>query len=472
MLGKIVAAWSLAVCASVAFAADLSSINPADIPQCGLLCISKTVLEKSTCAPTDFPCVCANAVLLGEIEQCVALSCSPRDALTTEKIAKDLCGVPQRNRELVVWLVPLVTIILSTVFYFLKLLSRGVLHQRVDTSDITLGLSVALTFPVLWVAFKLDSYGLGQDVWNIPQDNITKILYLYWWAEILYQAGLPLTRISILCFYLKIFPQRHIRWASYALIGINAANLVAFVAATIFQCSPIYGAWTFWDGSFKGHCNDLHLQSWIQAGVNIFLDLLVIILPLPSLAKLSASRGRKIRIMIMFALGFFITIISILRLRTLVVFANSTNVSYDYVEPGLYSVIEASVSIIVGCLPSTRALLITVMPKFFSLTTNRSRFSSAQNPQGESSRQKFDRLDESYGSYESGKSHIRVKQEWSVHSDSTRIELQSGSNVELVPVEPARSRTSVESEQDEEVPPARPVNWSRPLPRGRGDDMA
>ncbi|KAI1346871.1 hypothetical protein F5Y01DRAFT_296904 [Xylaria sp. FL0043] len=471
MLGRIVAAWSLAVCASVAFAADLSGFNPTDVPKCGLQCILSTVQEKSTCAPTDFPCICANDVLLGEIEECIALSCSPRDALTTEKIAKDLCGVPKRNRELAVWLVPLITIILSTIFYLLRLISRYVLHQRVDVSDVTLGLAVALTFPLLWVAFKLDSYGLGQEVWNIPQDNITKILYLYWWAEILYQTGLPITRISILCFYLKIFPQKHIRWSSYALIAINAADFIAFVAATVFLCSPIYGAWTFWDGSFTGHCNNLHLQSWIQAGVNIVLDLLVIILPLPSLMKLSTSKERKIRIIIMFALGFFITVISILRLRTLVVFANSTNVSYDYVEPGLYSVIEASVSIIVGCLPSVRALLITVMPKCFG--TSRSGLPTAQNPQSESERQKFDRLEESYHSYETGKSQFRVEQEWSVRSDSKRPELRSGSDVELVPVEPARSRTSVESEQYEEViPPPRPVNWSRPLPRGRVDDMA
>ncbi|TGJ81069.1 hypothetical protein E0Z10_g7702 [Xylaria hypoxylon] len=458
-MGRILIAWALTVFVSVALAADLSGVNLNDVPKCGLLCIGSTVSEKSACAPTDFPCVCANAGLLAEIEKCLALQCSPRDALTTAKIAKDLCGVPTRNITLRTWVVPLVSIILSTIFFGLKLVSRAVFRQGVDASDITLGLSVAFTFPVLWVAFKLGGYGLGQDVWNIPQDNITQILYLYWWAEILYQAGLPLTRISILCFYLKLFPQERVRWASFALIGLNALDLVAFVAATIFQCTPIYGAWTFWDGSFKGHCNNLHLQSWIQAGINITLDLLVIVLPLPYLAKLSTSLGRKIRIIIMFGLGFFITIISILRLRTLVVFANSTNVSYDYVEPGLYSIVEASVSIIVGCLPAVRALLITVTPKFFALTTKGIKSLSGKTPEG--------------GSYDSGKSHSKVKQEWSLHSDKMRSDPQSGSNVELVPVEARRSETSLESgHEDDETRPTRAMNWSRPLPRDRADDLA
>ncbi|KAJ3569068.1 hypothetical protein NPX13_g6206 [Xylaria arbuscula] len=465
MLGRTLVVGCLAGFASVAIAADLAGINPNDIPQCGLLCLSGTVLEKSSCSPTDFACVCADDVLIGEIEACVAQSCAPRDALTTAKISKELCGVKSRNINLAVWLVPLVTIILSTTFFVLKLVARFVLHQQVDISDITLGISVALTIPVLWVAFRLSSLGLGHDVWSIPQDNITSILYLYWWAEIIYQAGLPLTRISILFFYLRVFPQKHIRWASYALIGLNGANLIAFVLATVFQCSPIYGAWTFWDGTFQGHCNNLHLQSWVQAGINIALDLVTIILPLPSLAKLSASRGRKIRIIIMFALGFFITIISVLRLRTLVVFANSTNVSYDYVEPGLYSIIEASVSIIVGCLPSVRALLLTITPKILTLTS-RSKYSNSQTPPGESSRQKFDRLED----YESAKSPIKVKNDWSVHSNSTRPDLESGSNVELVTMDAMHSRNSIDSELQGESQTTlsvnSAVNWSRPLARG------
>ncbi|KAI0478211.1 hypothetical protein F4859DRAFT_478987 [Xylaria cf. heliscus] len=470
MLRRIVAAWTVLVFASVAFAADLSSVNTNDVPQCGLLCIVNTVTQKSSCAITDFPCICSNAPLNKELEACFASQCSPRDALTTAKIAKDLCGAPKRNKKLAVWLVPLVTVIFSTGFYLLRLLSRAVLHQRIDIADIILGASVGLTFPVLWIAFKLGPLGLGEDVWEIPQDNITQILYLYWWAEILYQAGLPLTRISILCFYLRVFPQERIRWASFALIGLNLANFIAFVIATIFQCFPIYGAWTFWDGSFTGHCNNVHIQSWIQAGFNISLDLLVIILPLPPLANLTASKRKKVQILIMFSLGFLITIISILRLRTLVVFANSTNVSYDYVEPGLYSIIEASISIIICCLPAVRALMSTIMPNIFASTKNRSVFSSGNTPKSDSSRQKFNRLEDAYHSSDETRSPIGLKPQWSVHSDNVS---KSESHVELMPMALSRTDTNVEAEQEERVSsPTKTLNWSRPLPRGRESGFA
>ncbi|KAI0454776.1 hypothetical protein F5B21DRAFT_474207 [Xylaria acuta] len=460
MLGRILVAWTVIVCASVAFAADLSDVNLNEVPQCGLLCIVNTV-SKSSCSVTDFPCICANAPLNREIEACFATECAPRDALTTAKIAKDLCGLPKRNRKLAVWAVPLATVIFSTTFYLLRLLSRFVLHQGIDVADIILGVSVLATFPVLWIAFKLASYGLGEDVWEIPQDNITEILYLYWWAEILYQIGLPTARISILCFYLRVFPQQRIRWASYGLIGLNAANLIAFVIATVFQCYPIYGAWTFWDGSFQGHCNNIHVQSWAQAAINITLDLLVIILPLPALAKLTASKRKKVQIMVMFSFGFFVTIISIIRLKTLVVFANSTNVSYDYVEPGLYSIVEASVSIVICCLPAVRALLSTVMPKVFASTINRSVFSSGKTPKNDSSNQRFNRLEEAS---DNPKRPNKRREEWSVLSTSVS---RSESNVELMPIPLKGTGFHVENGQVTDPEANRTMNWSRPLPRGR-----
>ncbi|KAI8629204.1 hypothetical protein F5Y19DRAFT_93230 [Xylariaceae sp. FL1651] len=463
MLGRILVAWTLAVFGSVAFASNISDVDLTKVPQCGLLCIVDTVAEKSSCSITDFPCICANATLGAEIESCFSSECSPRDALTTGKIAKDLCGVPPRNITLAVWLVPLITIIISTVFYGLRLLSRAVLHQGIDAGDIVLGVSVAFTFPLLWSAFKLAGYGLGQDVWNIPQDNITSILYLYWWAELLYQAALPLTRISILLFYLKVFPQDSIRWANFALIGTNVAYLFAFDIATIFQCFPVYGAWTFWDGSFDGHCNNVHLQSWLSAAFNILLDLLVIILPLPSLARLSVSRKKKIQILLMFSVGFFITIISIIRLKSLVVFANSTNVSYDYVEPGLYSIVETSVAIICGCLPAVRALLITFMPKVFG-SGNRSGLVISGSKGSTPSSQKFDRLGSSHESHESNKGHIRVQTQWSVQENILLEDAVNSSDVELVPAKIRPVETSVKSGQGEEDgSPARPRNWSRPV---------
>ncbi|KAI0391592.1 hypothetical protein F5Y17DRAFT_401884 [Xylariaceae sp. FL0594] len=471
MLKRALLAGAFAAFAAVSVnAMNISDIDLSKAPTCGIKCIAQNVALSPCKTITNTECVCTDHALSVAIEACFAKECTPREALKIAKISKDLCNVPPRNKTLAVWLVPLVVIILSTVFYFLRIASRIVMSQSIDAGDITLGASVALTFPFLWAAFALADNGLGQDVWNIPADNITSILNKYWWAELFYQAALSLTRVSILLFYLKVFPQDDVRIPSLVLMGLNLGYLVAFEIATIFQCYPVYGAWTFWDGTFQGHCNNIHVQSWLSAAFNILLDLLIIILPLPALAKLSVSRKKKIQIMVMFSVGFFITIISIIRLKTLVVFASSTNVSYDYVEPGLYSIVEASVGIICGCLPMVRALLITLMPKVFPLTELRSKLSSSGLKSDMGTGQKFDRLEdpaEQHGQLQQPvKGHIRVETEWSVrNNDGGFLDSASQSEVELVPVKVRRSETNVESGLGTKTSKqTRPLNWSRPLP--------
>lgn len=126
----------------------------------------------------------------------------------------------------------------------------------------------------------------------------------YYWDELIYLAALPLTKISILLFYIKIFPQKALHMIVYAVIGLNVVYLIAFEVVSIFQCSPIRGAWLAWDGEFKATCRNINMQAWLAAVFNIVLDVATLVIPLPLLAKLSISTRKKVQIMIMFSLGF------------------------------------------------------------------------------------------------------------------------------------------------------------------------
>lgn len=144
-----------------------------------------------------------------------------------------------------------------------------------------------------------------------------------------------------------------------------------------------------------------------------------------------------------------ITVISIVRLSSLVVFANSSNVSYDYVNVGLYSTVEACVGIICACLPAFRALLLTLIPNLFALTTNRSKLSSSKTPRDQSSRQNFDRLEDSSIRGDS-MNPIRSKQKWSGRNDDLFPDSQSASDIELTGMEIRGTTTSLESRPREE----------------------
>jgi hypothetical protein len=157
-------------------------------------------------------------------------------------------------------------------------------------------------------------------MWMItPLDEITYILYvrfpdpgqvlrlnfmqIYYFDEILYNFVIPMTKISILCFYLRIFPQRRFKICAYILIATNIGYLIAFELVTIFQCTPIYLAWDNWDGTQEGTCRDVTLQAWVAAAVSIVLDVATIALPMPELWKLNLSIWKKVQVMLMFAVG-------------------------------------------------------------------------------------------------------------------------------------------------------------------------
>jgi hypothetical protein len=85
-----------------------------------------------------------------------------------------------------------------------------------------------------------------------------------------------------------------------------AANLLygsTFILLSIFQCVPIRAAWTSWDGTHRGRCVDAHALGWANAAINIFFDLVILILPLPELAALAMSWERKTHVLLMFGLG-------------------------------------------------------------------------------------------------------------------------------------------------------------------------
>lgn len=126
---------------------------------------------------------------------------------------------------------------------------------------------------------------------------------IFYYTELLYLASVALTKISILLFYLRIFPQKSLRKIIYFTIGLCIAYMVAFVLATALQCIPVRIAWEHWDGEHHGKCIDLNADAWCSAAGNIILDLIVILLPMRELKDLKMNRWRKFGVMLMFLGG-------------------------------------------------------------------------------------------------------------------------------------------------------------------------
>ena len=89
----------------------------------------------------------------------------------------------------------------------------------------------------------------------------------------------------------------------YAVIAGNIVSGTVFILVSIFQCLPVKAAWIGWDRTVQARCVSAHSVGWANGPINIILDVIILVLPLPGLMKLSMSKERKIHIVLIFGLG-------------------------------------------------------------------------------------------------------------------------------------------------------------------------
>lgn len=119
----------------------------------------------------------------------------------------------------------------------------------------------------------------------------------------LYLASIALTKISILMFYLRIFPNPTFRKLVWVGVAYCVGYILGTVLALVFQCQPLNLAWNHWDGEHAGKCFNLNLLGWLAAALNMLGDLMVILLPFQELKKLALGRRKKAGIALMFLGG-------------------------------------------------------------------------------------------------------------------------------------------------------------------------
>jgi hypothetical protein len=142
--------------------------------------------------------------------------------------------------------------------------------------------------------------GFGKHAWDVPPGDINMILELYYIAQILYVLLQTLPKISILLLFLRIFPGERFRLVTKIALVWMICHTIAFFMAVTLQCLPVRAAW---DLSQKGKCIYSSAVVSAGAGISIFEDVVIILLPVPQLKQLNLSLRKRLAVMGMFALG-------------------------------------------------------------------------------------------------------------------------------------------------------------------------
>lgn len=155
-------------------------------------------------------------------------------------------------------------------------------------------------------------HGIGHDLWVLQHDQITTMLFYFEIIAVLYFTTLTLLKLSILFFYIKVFTTpgaQRLLWATAVFTGVWG---IVYVIVAIFQCQPISYFWTHWDGLHEGRCLNINAITSSNAGISIVLDIWSLGIPLWQLRRLQLHWKKKIGVALMFVVGTFVTIVSVL----------------------------------------------------------------------------------------------------------------------------------------------------------------
>ncbi|KAL4733771.1 hypothetical protein BDV11DRAFT_209946 [Aspergillus similis] len=324
------------------------------LPKCALACLI-SALNNSTCSVTDFACICADTQLNAQLTPCILASCTVRQALTAQNYSYSTCQYPASENTITFPIVNIVGIILAIISVTLRGTYR-ILAGQLGLDDYTICAALLVAVAICGVGFPLKTHGLGKNIWTVPFSDISETLKLFFIEEVLYTICTALIKLSMLFLYLRLFPNALLRTAVCVSLAITSLWALGSFFAQVFSCKPISYYWKQWDGEHEGRCSSHNSLLLAHSIINIFLDILVIALPMPVLARLQMSIEKRVGVCLMFAAGLVVTVISVLRLVETVGFNDTANPTKDFVPVGVWSLLEIDVGIMCSCMPGIRAL--------------------------------------------------------------------------------------------------------------------
>ena len=121
-------------------------------------------------------------------------------------------------------------------------------------------------------------------------------------SGLLYVAAVTFPKVSILVLYLRVFMDRKVRIATWAVMGVVVGHCVFTGIITTFAiCQPF--AYN-WDKTIRGgHCGDLMAVYKYVSIPNILTDLAILVLPHSTLRQLRSGKIQKVGIIVTFLAG-------------------------------------------------------------------------------------------------------------------------------------------------------------------------
>lgn len=255
-------------------------------------------------------------------------------------------------------------IVIDTVIVAAKTFSRhGIAKLRFWWDDFWIIVGYFLLMPICGLGLamvKVETSWSNEDriILNLEENEILlKIIYAL--LQFLL-ASYAATRFSILALYLRIFSDKKLRVAIWVTASFVTLQWLGFAITSVFQCIPVYH---FWDRAVEGVCVDVDKFYRSVTPFNLVVDVVLVLMPLPTVWQLKATNTRKWALTLLFGIGLAALVASAIRLS---VYERHTAkvIAPSYTDVMImWLVVEPSIYLIAACLPAMHHVLAAMVPR-------------------------------------------------------------------------------------------------------------
>ena len=122
----------------------------------------------------------------------------------------------------------------------------------------------------------------GVHAWEMPIERYVLFKISVYVGGSVFMPCASFAKIALLIFYLRLSPQKWFKIACWTTIGIIAAYTPAIFLALLLACRPVRASWRI---DIEGECIDNTALFIATCVVNIFTDVVLFLLPVPSMSS-------------------------------------------------------------------------------------------------------------------------------------------------------------------------------------------
>ncbi|KAK8108446.1 50S ribosomal protein L36e [Apiospora sp. TS-2023a] len=353
-------------------------------PACSVICVMKSASATSSSSIDPLQALCSkhvDPVVAEKLQTCLFTSCTLQELLQAKRFTASLCHEKQTDLGPMIMGVIWASEAISVLAIILRVLARTAILETSrfeanrwgwDDTVIMSALFANLASGVL-VSMAVVEGGYGKDVWVLTESQITYGIKYLIITEPIYLASLGVVKVSILLFYLRIFPKQsgHHRFRILCWVMIAAVSLytVVHMLILIFQCWPTSYAWTRFFGDYDaGTCKDLEASTITHGVLNMAADWIIFVMPIKGLVELKMKRAKKVLAIAVLAWGLGGSVCSVFRLVELIHvrkidFKEDPNVTLRLAKFLIWSTAEVNSTLFCACMPMALQVVRRIIKK-------------------------------------------------------------------------------------------------------------